>query len=192
MAVKKSLPDATLKVIADQISNMLPGLCQQESIPPKLVELRESFAIWTLNLATVMESSPVLKPLPAHKTRFWHHQILFDGEAKAYAESEVSDSQLVSVRETSISPLPGKIEQAIEWVESYDKESTELRLLVLTSFLIYAFWLVERHQIYIIDAFPEFADFRDRRLFSEKEFLSSLQTGIKSIEAKREGHKTRG
>jgi hypothetical protein len=181
MADKQTLPDNVLKNISNQIGDLLPGLIQQLSTPPKTVELRESFAVWTLDLFVQKTEMRSNSQFPARETGGWHHQILFDGAAAAHAESIMLDSGELRVGEVSISPLAKKVDEAIDWAESLHGSMT-VRLLELPSLLIYTFWLVESQQIYIIDSFPTFVDLKPGSLLSERDFESFLFSNLQSLE----------
>lgn len=182
MADKETLPDLVLRDISSQISNLLPGLIQQQPSPPESMDLRESFAVWTLDLAAPSEMRQD-SAFPARETGSWHHQILFDGTPAAHAESVITCDGELRVAEVSISPLAGIVDKAIDWAESLEGAVT-VRLLALPALLIYTFWLVERKQIYIIDAFPEFVDLQPGSLLSEQDFVSVLYSNLVSLEDK--------
>jgi len=197
MIVKDTLPTDFKKTIKQQIGYMLPGLLHQHSGRPKSVELRESFLTWTLDLNTLLQQALDLKTLrarmsagsflPAQETGVWHHQILFDGEPRAWAESEVLASGKARVREVSISPLAKKIDDAIEWVESPAREwaksaSVHVRLLSLPSLLMHTFWLLEPRNVYVIGALPKFVNLVERQLFDEAAFIQALYADLLSRE----------
>jgi hypothetical protein len=191
MAFKEKLPNDLLSDISNQISDFLPGLYEPPSRQPKLVEMRESFAVWTLDLPASPKRTAPDQEFPAYDTGYWHHQILFDGKAAGHAESEMTESRSLSLHEVSISPLAKKIDDAIEWAEKKVKQPVLLRLLALPSLLIYTFWLVDLHKIYIIDAFPDFIHLQTGKLLSEKKFLSLLYKDLEAFESKRKGDRKR-
>lgn len=183
MLVKENLPEARLETISKQITGMLAGLLDKRASQPNSMQLRESFAIWTLNLRDLTDNPPKDAGLPALETGYWHHQILFDGKPKAHARSEVFPKRPARVREVAISPLAKKIDDAIEFVESPERDwassdVVHVQLLALPSLLIYTFRLVEPKKVYLIDAFPEFISLKQGRLFDEGSFLASLYSDL--------------
>jgi hypothetical protein len=197
MIVKETLPKEVKETIKEQIGYMLPGLFHQQSDRPVSVQLRESFLTWTLDLNALVQQTLDFKTLvaqmrqglslPAQQAGVWHHQILFNGEPRAWAESEVSASGQPRVREVSISPLAKKIDDAIEWVESPAREwakspSLHVRLLSLPSLLIHTFWLLEPRNVYVIGALPKFVNLLERQLLDEAAFLEALYANLLSRE----------
>jgi len=184
MTVKDDLPDQVLDSISHQIGMLLPGLLQRQPAPPVSVALAESFEVWTLDLPKAVDA---LEPLafPVRKARYWHHQVLFDGEVKAHAKSQMSPSQQARVLQVSISPLAKKIDAAIEWVESPEREwatsdLVHVQLLAVESLLIYTFRLVEPKKVYVIDAFPGFVNLQPGQLLDEVGFLAALYSDLRS------------
>lgn len=186
MANKETLPDDLRDTVCLQIGDLLPGLYLKQSPAPKAVQLRESFTVWALDLSAPAESVASNLSFPAREAHYWHHQILFDGKAEAYAESVLLDSGSLRVAEVSISPLAQKIDAAIDWVERQVDDSVLVRFLALPAFLLYTFWLVDRQQIYIIDAFPELVHLKPGQLLHEDEFLAVLRADIRVVALKRQ------
>jgi hypothetical protein len=168
---------------------MLAGLLYGRSPQPSSIELRESFAMWSLNLTNLTHDPPKQASLPVLETGFWHHQILLDGEPKAYARSKVLPKKPSNVVEVAISPLARRIDEAIDWVESPERawassDLIHVQLLAIESLLIYALRLVEPKKVYIIDAFPEFINLPPGQLLDERAFLGALYTDLRSQEEK--------
>ena len=189
MIVKDTLPDETFEAIMDQIGRLLPRLLEQQKPMPERVELRESFGVWTLRSKDIESGTHPGASFHAREAGYWHHQILFDGRVQAWAESDVSPTEAPRVREVTISPLAKKIDDAIEWVESPERDwvtsdLVHVQLLALPSLLIYTFRLVEPRKVYVIDAFPEFVGLRPGQLLDEGAFLQALYIGIQSQEEK--------
>jgi hypothetical protein len=199
MIVKKELPEDQLEAVSSQIATMLAELLYHREPKPSKVELRESFAMFTLDVGNLMAdiAEGNLRNLIAHiakgtvfpvlETNHWHHQILFDGKPSAHARSEIPPGKPPRVVEVAISPLASKIDAAIEGLENAEDQWPEFELvhvqfLAFEPLLIHTFRLLELKKLYIIDAFAELVKLQDGHLIEESDFLTILNAGVQFME----------
>ena len=152
MANTKQLPDDVLEVVAQQIGERL-GVFPNNSHffptsaggPQPIVDLGESFEVWTLPPDALEELAAgcTLQDI-ARQTGFWHHQIRSDQQALSFARSKplgaTADSW--SLRQLFVSSLAEEMARAIDWVEENVPEGLGVRYLSLPIFQIDAFWLI--------------------------------------------------
>jgi hypothetical protein len=180
--------------IAEQIGRFLPGLYLEMKNEPK-AELGESFDVWEINTRE-LEQAIEGRKFPAQATDLQHHQILFDGRANAYALSEKLSSGSHQVFKVGVSNVARKIHKAIKRLERDEGEEvsqetdnnglTSVRLLKTSAFWVYAFWLVDRHEVYVISAPSRFKRLRAGRYLKEKNFIRRLRDEIEPLSPKGE------
>lgn len=123
----------------------------------------------------------------ARETGRWHHQIKVGGRAAAFARSSGAQLGLdhVSLRGLFVSPLAEKIEEAVGWIDANEPggrggaRDPVVRLLVVPSHQLHAFWLFDEREgtseVLVIDAPARLAPAGPRRLLGEGEFLELLR-----------------
>lgn len=176
MAHAQDVPPEALAVIARQIGERTPSIPPGAAAQPGR-EVAESFPIWRLGLNATAQSTRDLRSLAVH-TGSWHHQIRTHGSARAVARSTPNgphpeDWQLLDV---SASPLAPKVDDAIEWIDANVTGDPLVRMLIIPSYYIVAFWLQEGNadDVVMID-FPErFARLQYHHSYSSQDFLEEL------------------
>ncbi|HVF48889.1 MAG TPA: hypothetical protein VNA19_02305 [Pyrinomonadaceae bacterium] len=162
--------------------------------PPNEIRCGESFSLYTLGTDGIRaykqpeDGDGGGDPLAdlAKNTGRWHHQIKFDGVAKAFARSVIDESEpkSSSVREFFSSPLAESIERAIKWIDRHVEDKLLVRLLTVPSYRIEAFWLSDEKtnqgRVLVIEAPPGFAELPLDRLISSQQFLEVLSNNIPS------------
>lgn len=173
-------------------------------------ELVETFAVWTLDARALLERAgggraaqksgakksggvkSAAKPgaLKAHArpTGRWHHQIKVGGRAAAFARSSGPKLKLdsASLRGLFVAPLARKIEAAVVWIDENEPDERDgvrdpvVRLLVVPSHQLHAFWLLDEREgtseVLVVDAPARFDSAgRGRRLLGESEFFELLR-----------------
>lgn len=162
------------------------------SYQPTDVRCGESFTLYTLGTDKIRSYEPQQEeggdPLArlAKNTGRWHHQIKFDGVAQAFARSIIYEDKpkSSSVREFFASPLAGRIDSAIKWIDEYVEDELLVRLLTVPSYRIEAFWLLDERTnesyVLVVEAPPKFKELPRNRLISSREFLEVLSKNIPS------------
>jgi len=140
------LPDDELKSLSERLSRCLSGAPLENKI--EKVGLGESFAIWQIDPLHFHSTPPFL---PTAASRLWHYQIFLDRKPIAHALVYQADSQL-KIYNVTASLLAERVDQAIEWIDKYDKDNTGINFLVVPSRLVYAFRLVQSDVVYVISA----------------------------------------
>jgi hypothetical protein len=186
MAYTEIFPDKDTwrNEIKNQIAEFLPGMRHRLPKEIRNVQLGESFKIWELDtqrLLTVLGTG--LGALSRESER-WHHQVFVNEVAQAYAESRLEDGDNVHVYQLSVSPLAGKIDQAIDLVDS---SSDQVRFLCVPPFRLFAFWMVESTQVYLLDAPATFVRVKPYlgHVLSEGDFITLLRADLKAVPEKK-------
>jgi hypothetical protein len=173
MAHADPFPEEVLNSIAAQIGLrlILPSGAER-------AELRETFSVWLLGLESTANWNQPIARLAVH-TGQWHHQISTDGRANAFARSApfgptAADWSISQV--ATDSAIAAKIDRAIEWVDKKVSEDALVRLLIVPSYYLHAFWLQtpEHGQIVVIDRPDSYTRLNLETLYIESEFLELL------------------
>jgi hypothetical protein len=177
MANPDTLPADVLDALAMKIGTPLSefGIVAQQA--QMAAELTETFSVWSLNPTAILTPDADFQKLVTQTGR-WHHQIKIDGKAVAFARSMPvgTDASSWDVLQLFRSDIPGKIDQAVDWVDSNVKGDPIVRLLIAPSYYLHAFWLADgnNNQVFVIDMPPNFAHVQVGTLYSGKEFLHKL------------------
>jgi hypothetical protein len=136
----------------------------------------------------------------ARRTGRWHHQVKIDDRAVAFARSTEPEASGARLRGLFVSPLALKVDEAITWIDERERRASAgarasggtraagvgrgagadplVRLLVVLSHQVHAFWLLEEASgssgVLIIDAPPGFAPPGRRTLLGERAFFDLL------------------
>lgn len=189
MATNDTATDNQQADIIEQIGAMLPALYAKPELRPKEVALLETFDLWELDLLElVLEDLPralLSGQLPLLQPEYQHHQIKIDGRAQAYALSQKSASGRRKVVKVAISSIAERIDEAIDHLDHDPNipDDTPVRLVVVRSCLIYAFWLVERQQVYIISVPARFREILSVTYLDVIEFLRILYEQVTRLMA---------
>lgn len=173
-----TISNETLEHLASEIGAFLSawGPKAFELGPP---ELAESISLWMLGAAEIADAQAGLSQT-AKKTGRWHHQLLFGGQALAFARSmplgDGQDPASWRVLEAFESPMAGAINTALEWVVENIGGDPLVRLLVVPAYQVHALWLIVdgSAELYIVDCPQTFASMAVGTLMSEQEFLQAL------------------
>jgi hypothetical protein len=211
MAHIESFPASAVAGIAQQIGQRLPGLVEagwaaradhpevrdrDQQLPglvePSLLEARvelcESLPLWMLPADILRTQTDAKLSELAQPTGRWHHQIQFNGAAKAFARSLASSGSSESpvfdhgwvVRELYVSDLADQIARGlaeIDWNDVPDSFST--RLLTAPAFHVEALWLVsgdasESDRVLPVRT-PSESHVADAHILPAREFLERLR-----------------
>lgn len=119
--------------------------------PPSL-ELRETFAVWSLRDDKISEGLRTGADLVqlAEPTGRWHHQVVCNDLPVGFARSVSEDGGGCGVSQLYVSDLAAYIDDAIRWVDEFEKanplyaaSNPLVRLLFIPSYQTHAFWLVK-------------------------------------------------
>jgi hypothetical protein len=182
MAHAENFPDAAADEVVKQIGALLPG--QFIANPPAEgeVTLSETFEVWILDGNAVTQPTDSLRQL-ARPTGYRHHQVFIKGAAKLFARSTPPDAATGRWRVTEVfeSELAGKIDEAIDLIDSMDRDDIDdplVRLLIAPTYQTHAFWLLsdtKDDQVLVLSRPPEFTSLRTDQLLSQGEFLEALR-----------------
>ena len=171
----QNIPDSELRELSRQIGSLLPGLPVHKKY--ETVGIGESFAIYEVKAKQFNSTPPTLPAIP---TGYWHYQVFLDRDPLAYAVVYGSGGKL-NIYEIAVSAVAERIHKAIERVDRYDKGDTPVRFLVVPSCLVYAFFLVDSGEVYVIDApplptrVPEGGHLIPDMILSKEKFLDGLR-----------------
>ena len=114
----------------------------------------------------------------AKQTGVWHHQIRAGGRAISFAQSRPlgPDPENWTVDAYVNSPLAGRIDTAILWVDKHVPEDDVVRLLSVPAYHLHAFWLQhgDQNRVLVVDMPPSFAKLQYEKLYTSEEFLLTL------------------
>jgi hypothetical protein len=173
------IPDVT-----EQLGRILPGLCLELKETPQKTELGESFDVWEIDTSKLRQSlrSGTFPALPTH---YQHHQILFDGRARASALSEKLPSGSQKVFKVGVSDVAMRIDQAIDRLDSDVGDDSSVVLLKARACWVYAFWLLERHQVFLVSVPSRFTRLSEQlqagKYLQEMDFIGALHDEIERV-----------
>jgi hypothetical protein len=181
MVVDETNRDDFIPDIREQLGRILPGLCLELKETPKKTELGESFDVWEIDTSKLRQSlhSGTFPALPTH---YQHHQILFDGRARASALSEKLPSGSQKVFKVGVSDVAMRIDQAIDRIDSDVGDESSVVLLKARACWVYAFWLLERHQVFLVSVPSRFTLLSEQlqagKYLEEMDFIGALHDEI--------------
>lgn len=175
MAHKATLPGEAVDEIKKQLGGSLPLVFDINRLHSREVKLGASFQVWELSADYDLKP---LKPFAklVTNTGEWHHLIYLDDEAIGFAISGVNEPPKgrLTIQEVYKSEIAAKIDAAMTMVDNLQKDSLT-HLLVLQNYLLYAFWLVDIKEVFVISQPEEFKYINSHQLVSEDKFLSDLR-----------------
>jgi hypothetical protein len=173
MAHAQRIPLEVLEAIANQIRERTPP----SELGQGRYEIAESFPIWALGLGEITRQNRGIRALATH-TSTWHHQIHVENLARMVARStpngpDAEDWQLVDLSKSS---LPGKVDSAIDWIEKSVPGDPLVRMLVIASYYITAFWLLDGDidNVVLIDFPEQYEKLQYQHLYSASDILQRL------------------
>jgi len=177
MAHPDILPNAVLDEVAKQIGTRLASVGTVEKLRTARVELAESFSVWMLGLEPIARRDENINRLP-RDTGLYHHQIAYNGRGEAYARSAPSRPgvELRVLEEISESTLAVRTAAAIDWIDEHIKDDPLVRLLVVPSYFLHAFWLhyPRADKILVVDRPVEYELLRYDVLYDFRELFHML------------------
>lgn len=154
-----------------------------------LVQLAETFALWTLRAETLdsdYDATPDLERV-ASVTDRWHHQVRGEAGAFAFARSVRAGEHRNEwqVAEVFVSPLARRVDDAIDWIDAHISQDPVARLLVVPTLQVHAFWLHGdgTEQLVVVDA-PAAAELESRRSYDPRTFLSICRAAPRIVGVK--------
>lgn len=178
-----SLSKDILKALAMDIFFMGASVCNNlfEEYQGK-IKLAETFPLYMLNMDKVEAYNQVLSVVDDIG---YHHQILFDKQALAFAISRLSKRDgAIEIVNFSRSKLAKAIDETITFIENEDKKSTlelEVRLLKIPAQHLHAFWLLKKvgekmqtESLLFINCGLYDREIPCHRFLEEKEFINIL------------------
>jgi hypothetical protein len=146
MATTDKLPPDSLKSIAAQLPSFIgrrpiAGMNAAAAVAEP-DEVGESFAICVLDVAQVKKPPQDLSKL-ANPSGYWHHQLRVGGAATHTAVSmKVGFGDGHEVQQMFATPVAGKIDAAIRWVDANVTGKATVRLLVAPAYLLHALLII--------------------------------------------------
>ncbi|MFL6277341.1 MAG: hypothetical protein ACJ74G_19320 [Blastocatellia bacterium] len=155
--------------IIRQLGVMLPTLRMKRH--PKTFALMETFDVWELDVNDLAQALDT-NHIPAKPTSYQHHQIRLGRRVRAYALSYHAPGEAPEVIQVALSGVAERIDRAIERLDATVPDEISVRLVVVKSCGIYAFWMVEANHAYLIST-----PMRFRRLFNHLRGHRYLEAG---------------
>lgn len=182
MAHAKILSDEILGIVSEQIGELLPAVIDRYRIESGTFELGDSFELWVLDPDYGIKSSQSLNQLTVATSR-WHHQIIYcQNDLRkpiAFAISAPGNPGQNGriVNEVSESEIAEKIDAAMKWIDGNPNLQGDplTHLLILQNYSVFAFWLVDTRQVYVIGCPRDFTQLRPDELLREQNFLTGLR-----------------
>jgi hypothetical protein len=173
------LPDGVVVLIAGQVSAFLStadaGLESTAVAFPQ--EVGESLAVCTVSLAQV-KKPPADLSLLAKPSGYWHHQLRTGGVATHTALSmKPGFGPTHEVEQVFATPLAGKIDDAIAWLDKNVTGRGTVRLLVIPAYLTHALLLVRPDgplEVVLADQPAQYTRLQPEMLYPLAEFLKLL------------------
>jgi hypothetical protein len=191
MAHSDPLPANVLDNISRQLGRNLATLSVG---PPGAAgvpdELAESYAVWTVDEKSVTKFDSRMSTL-ARNTGNWHHQVrrvtaapggATSDKVIAYARSEPRGPEpgdWAVVATTEVTPqfdLGTEIRNAAAWIDESIPGDPLVRMLIMPSRYLHAFWLVypNRDDIVVIDMPKSFTHLKYQKVYNAHDFLENL------------------
>jgi len=184
MVVNEANCDGFIHDIAEQLGRMLPGLCLELNQNPEKTELGESFDVWEIDTRELRQSLHNGN-FPASPTQHQHHQILFDGQARASALSEKTPTGSKKVFKVAVSDVAQSIDQAIERLDLDVEDYSRVVLLKARACWVYAFWLLDRRQVFLVSVPSRFTQLSEQlqagNYLHEMDFIVTLYDEIERV-----------
>jgi len=189
MLVNEANCDGFIHDITEQLGRILPGLYLELKETPEKTELGESFDVWEIDIRELRQSLHNGN-FPALPTQYQHHQILFDGQARASALSEKLPSGSQRVFKVGFSDVAMRIDQAIERLDSDVGDDSRVVLLKARACWVYAFWLLDRRQVFLVSVPSRFTQLSEQlqagNYLHEMDFIGALYDEIERVMVQQE------
>ncbi len=179
MPTTDKLPDNIVASIAGQVSAFLPtaGASLESTAVAFPQEVGESLAVCTVSLAQVKKPPADLNVL-AKPSGYWHHQLRTNGVATHTALSmKPGFGPIHEVEQVFATPLAGKIDAAIAWLDANVAGRGTVRLFVAPAYLTHALLLVRPDgplEAVLADQPAQYTKLQPETLYPLAEFLKLL------------------
>src|SRR6185436_11850042 len=189
MLVNEANCDGFIHDITEQLGRILPGLYLELKETPEKTELGESFDVWEIDTRELRQSLHNGN-FPALPTQYQHHQILFDGQARASALSEKTPTGSKKVFKVAVSDVAQRIDQAIERLDLDVEDYSRVVLLKARACWVYAFWLLDRRQVFLVSVPSRFTKLSEHlqaeKYLHEMDFIVALYDEIERVMVRRD------
>ena len=183
MATPDPLPAAVVESVADQLGRLLdaPAAVTRGTLnlaPDARPALAESLAVCNLSVDQVKNPDLDVDEL-ARPSGFWHHQVRTGGRATHMASSVPAGfaEEGLEVSQWVESPIAGKIDDAIAWVDkNYPGDDATVRLLVAPAYLLHALLIVRGRKcdVVLVDQPEDRTRLKYGRRYTLRQFLAAL------------------
>jgi hypothetical protein len=177
MAHADTISEDVLKAVAAKIGREVLRVFTFAEPTNVKFELSETFLLYQLKTWEIRAGQCDVERLLL-STHRWHHQIRVNGEAQGFARTleggpNASDW---TVREVYASPIAGKIDTAVKWVDAHLSGDPIVRLLIAPEYQLHAFWLHEGPQdgFLVADKPRSYLKLEYGKVYSPREFLATL------------------
>lgn len=179
MPTTDRLSDDVLNSIASQIGELpRPMTVTTAAAAPGFpTEVGESFAVCPVTLAQVKKPPADLSVL-ARPSGYWHHQLRTNGVATHTAVSmKPGFGPVHEVEQVFESPLAGKIDAAITWVDKQVKGKGTVRLLTIPAYLSHALLVIrpdDTLEAVLVDQPEQYSQLQHETVYPLADFLKRL------------------
>jgi hypothetical protein len=178
MAHRQDFPQAALQAIARQIAERRPVAPFGLAPPGAALQIAESFPVWMLQFDPSMPADTDLHKI-TKETGHWQHQVRNHRGTKQIARSITPSAgapEQTRLVELSTTPIAGKIDEAIKWIDEHVPGDPLARILVVPAVHVTTFWLEENNasQIVLVSRPDSFENLRYNHLYPAAEFLREL------------------
>jgi hypothetical protein len=174
------LPEDVLTSIAGQLADFLPRgvtVASAAATPSFPEEVGESFAVCPVTLQQVRRPPANLSVL-ARPSGYWHHQLRMNSVATHTAVStKPGFGPVHEVEQVFESPLAGRIDAVITWVDKYVKGKGTVRLLTIPAYLTHGLLVVrpdDTLEAVLVDQPPQYTQLQYETVYTLPDFLKRL------------------
>jgi hypothetical protein len=172
------LSDDALDSIAGQLGEFLAGGFTTAAAGPGFpTEVGESFAMCSVTLQQVRRPPADLRVL-ARPSGYWHHQLRTNGVVTHTAVStKPGFGPVHEVEQVFASPLAGRIDAAITWVDKHVKGKGTVRLLVIPAYLTHGLLVVrpdDTLEAVLVDQPEQYSHLHHETAYPLADFLKRL------------------
>lgn len=178
MPTTDRLSDDVLNSIAGQLGEFLAGGVTAAAAGPGFpTEVGESFAVCPVTLQQVRRPPSDLSAL-ARPSGYWHHQLRTNGVATHTAVSmKPGFGPEHEMEQVFVSPLAGRIDTAITWVDKQVKGKGTVRLLVIPAYYTHALLVVrpdDTLEAVLVDQPEQYSHLQHETVYPLADFLKRL------------------
>jgi hypothetical protein len=140
------------------------------------VRLAEEFEVWKL-LPKAIEIPQARLSKVAEKTGYWQHLIRHGKVAREIVTTRADAAgRKFQVHALGNELLAEKYDSAIQWLDANDSSDAIVRVLVVPTFVLHAFWLFssKEDRVVLVDAMKPVEGIAPEREYSSQEFLGAI------------------